>query len=281
MVYFAKNNNHSWIMLTIKRLQLSFYRLTFAATISLFLFGAQSAHALKSDRDQPADIQADDTEFDFKKGTRTFINNVLAVQGTLRLKADKLIGIYENGALQKATMWGNLARFKQRPDGKPDDVQGWAQKMILDQQANTITLVGKAALQQGPQTARGETIIYNMATDTLQVKGGSRFGTGGQTGQARPNKKIADPFADDDTPPPPVATTSSEAKNEKSDDDSSDEKSDNSEKTPWVAPTTSGRSRLILKPRKKPKKVEDKDDDDDDKDSEDEKESENKDDNED
>lgn len=245
-------------MSTMKRIHLSFYRLSMAAMFCSLLLTAQSVHALKTDRDQPADIQADDTEIDFKKGTRTFINNVIAVQGTLRLKSDKLIAVYNDGELQKATMWGNLARFKQRPDGKPDDVQGWAKKIILDQQANTLTLVGKASLQQGLQTARGDTIVYNMATDTLKVNSG-RFGDGGQNGRVRPDKKIEDPFADDDLPPPPQPSSSSAAKVENANDDSKNKEDDKNKTTaaePRVAPTTSGRSRLILQPRKKPKEVE-------------------------
>ncbi len=238
-----------------------------AALAAACLLFATPASALKTDRDQPADIQADDIEFDFKKGTRTYINNVLAVQGTMRLKADKLIAIYANNDLQKATMWGSLARFKQRPDGKDYDVQGWAKKMIVDQQANTITLIGQAALQQGPDTARGETIIYNMANDTLNVKGGAKIGSGGATGQARPNKKLKDPFANDDLPepPPPSNTTIKANEDQPSNDDDAN--------TPYVAPTSSGRSRLILRPKKKKpaKETTDEDDKDGDDDEDDDK----------
>ena len=254
-------------MLRKKPMPILFHRLAtvMIAIVCLGVFGTQPVHALKSDREQPADIQADDTEIDFKTGTRTFINNVLAVQGTLRLKADKLVAIYNDGELEQATMWGNLARFKQRPDGKPDDVQGWAKKIIVNQKANTLTLIGKAALQQGPSTARGDTIVYNMATDTLKVQSG-RFGQGGKDGQIRPNKKIEDPFADDNAPPPesaPTTKTPVTAKNEgnvdssdkQSTDTNTDKKqSDSSEQ--WVPPTQSGRSRLILQPRKKPKEEE-------------------------
>ncbi len=262
----------------MKCLRFSFRQLTLAAGLSLFLLGTQSAKALDSDRTKPADIQADDTEFDFKKGTRTFLKNVLAIQGTLRLKADKLIAIYGDDALQKATMWGSPARFKQRPEGKPDDVQGWAKKMIVDHQTDTITLIGNAALQQGPDTARGETIIYNMGTDTLQVKGGAKIGSGGDTGQARPNKKIEDPFADDEIPSAPSADqTVSKTKDTDTDDGASKEQAKDEDKTPWVAPTSSGRSRLILRPRKKPKETDedDKDEESEDDESDTEKESSN------
>ena len=272
MVYFAKNKTHIGALPTMKCFLTSSCRMSIALLFSFCMSITQTTLALESDRDQPADIQADDTEINFKTGTRTFINNVIAIQGTLRLKADKLIAIYEEGALKQATMWGDLARFRQRPDGKPDDVEGSARKMIVNQQANTITLLGKATLQQGPDTARGETIIYNMATDTLQVKGGSQFGSGGEGGTARPNKKLEDPFKDD-VAPPPAPSTDKKASEENTSDNSSNDADDKQAETPWVAPTKKGRSRLILRPRKKPKENEESDDSDKDSDEKHDKES--------
>ena len=93
--------------------------------MSVLLSVSTQSLALKSDRDQPANIEADNTEIDFKTGIRTLTGNVLIVQGSLRIKADKLVAIYtKKGDLEKATAWGSLARFKQRQDGQPDDVQG-------------------------------------------------------------------------------------------------------------------------------------------------------------
>ena len=214
----------------------------------LLLTGAlanSSLHALSTDRDQPADIEADDIEFDFKKGTRTYINNVLVVQGTLRLKADKLLAIYQDGELSKATAWGSLARFKQRPDGKQHDVEGWAREIIVDQKKNTLTLNGKAALKQGGDTARGEVIVYNMANDTLSVKGGAKVGTAGKGAQAKPRRTIEDPFKDDPEGPP--ETTADGGKTASAGDDSTGESEQDTEKE--VEKTSSGRSRLIIQPK--------------------------------
>jgi len=197
--------------------------------------------ALKSDRDQPAEIEADDIEFDFPKGIRTYIKDVLVIQGTLRLKADKLVGIYKDGELVKATAWGSLARFKQRPDDKPEDVEGWAKKIVVDQKANTLTLIGKAALKQGIDTARGETIIYNMATDKLQIKGGAKLAGGGKEGAKKPKREIEDPFKDENSQGPeelaPSATSSTNAVNNET-----------------ATPSSNGRSRLIIRPKSTKKK---------------------------
>ena len=234
-------------------------KLLLALTILTF---AGQAMALKSDRDQPADIEADDIEFDFKKGTRTYINNVLAIQGTLRLKADKLIAEYDGSELKSATMWGSLARFKQRPDGKEHDVEGWAKKIVVDQQANTLTLIGKAALKQGPQTARGETIVYNMANDTLKVQGGARLKSTGAEGQDT-KRSIKDPFAENtDGPAPPKQRKVAKKKAEPAAIDTTDTKpseetpasepaaeAENTQQDEVEEPTRSGRSRLIINPK--------------------------------
>lgn len=170
-------------------------RISFVCLLSLAAQGP--IFALSTDRDQPAEIEADDVELDFTKGTRTFTNNVLVIQGTLRIKADKVHAVYSGENLKNATAWGSLARFKQRPDGKPNDVEGWAKKIIVNQQANTLTLIGQAALKQGADTARGDTIIYNMATDTLQLKGGAKVGATDKDGKSVSKTSREDPFGDE------------------------------------------------------------------------------------
>lgn len=219
-----------------------------------------STWALSTDRDQPAEIEADDIEFDFKKGTRIYTNNVFVVQGTLRLKADKVVAIYKEKDLETATAWGSLARFKQRPDGKEHDVEGWAQKIIVNQKENTLTLIGKAALKQGPDTARGETIVYNMATDTLSLSGGAKVGAAGKDGKQMPARKLKDPFADDDQATGPVVKKPVPVKSGKDAAKADGQKTSESENTTEEAedaveqaaqpePVKAGRSRLILQPK--------------------------------
>ena len=111
---------------------------------------SNNAFALKSDRDQPAAIEADNTEIDFKSGVHTLTDNVLFVQGSLRLKADKLVAVKnKKGDLEKATAWGSLARVKLRPDGESNDIEGWGKKMVVDQSKNTVTLLEISAANHG------------------------------------------------------------------------------------------------------------------------------------
>lgn len=231
---------------------------TLLATIVLLSTATTQVLALSTDRDQPAEIEADDIEFDFKNGTRTYIKNVLVIQGSLRIKADKVVANYGEKDLENATAWGSLARFKQRPDGKPDDTEGWAKKIIVDQVNNTITLIGKAALKQGPNTARGDTIVYNTVTEKMKILGGSKVEAAGKNGQA-PKRKLDDPFKDDKQGPPEAAVAIAKPKASVEDADETTEEGTSTsepaeqevviEEVPAPAPTKSGRSRLIIQPK--------------------------------
>lgn len=137
--------------------------------------------ALTSDRSKPATIEADEVEMDFRTGKRTYKGDVIVVQGTLRITGDKMVVEYDqdNSQIEKATSWGNPATFKQRPDGKDDDVYGEGETIILNEIENTLTLIEDASLTQAGNTAKGKTIVYDMATDKMTVKGMRRQETGG------------------------------------------------------------------------------------------------------
>lgn len=227
------------------------------------------AWALKTDRDQPAQIEADETDIDFRTGRRILTNNVLVLQGTLRIKADKLVADYgKDGKLVKAVADGNLARFKQRPDDKPDDVEGWGKKIEVDYPTNTLTLIGKAALKQGGTTATGDKIVYNMETDKLKIMGGSEFSSQGKNGTASKPKKLKDPFGDDDQGPASRSPETKKSKWESGKSSAASSKSNDNDKksatentqTQTYAPAKNGRSRLILQPKKKEKEADEQTD---------------------
>lgn len=144
------------------------YRKALLTVITLLI--PATGMTLSTDRDQPATIEADEVEMDFKTGVRTYKGNVVVVQGTLRIVGDKLIVNYKDDQFETATAWGNPAEFKQRPDGKDQDVIGKGRKILLNQVNNTLTLYTSASLKQAGDTAIGEEIIYNMETDKMTVK---------------------------------------------------------------------------------------------------------------
>ena len=210
-------------------------------SLVLLLSTPNSVFALKSDRDQPAEIEADNTEIDFKSGVHTLTDNVLFVQGTLRLKADKLVAVRnKRGDLEKATAWGSLARVKLRPDNEPHDVEGWGKKMVVDNAKNTVTLIGNASLKQGDRTARGDTIVYNLSTDKLRIIGNSKAKAGNlskvseEKEEKPPVRTIVDTFSDDNQGPSSTVSSNVERTQQLNNSD--------------VSLNSGKRSRLIIRP---------------------------------
>ena len=157
--------------------------LAFALAVYVSL-QALPARALTSDRSKPATIEADQVEFNFRTGQRTYKGNVVVVQGTLKVTGDKLVVQYDNNnqEIQTATSWGTPATFKQRPDGKDADVYGEGDTIVLDETKNTLTLIKNAMMQQAGDTAKGKQIVYHMDTDKMTVQGAQQKEQAGETG---------------------------------------------------------------------------------------------------
>ena len=141
--------------------------------VALYLgLNALPVNALTSDRSKPATIDADEVEFDFRTGTRTYKGNVVVVQGTLKITGDKIVVQYDDSGqeIQTATSWGTPATFKQRPDGKDADVYGEGDTIVLNETKNTLTLIEDALMKQAGNTAQGKQIVYHMDTDKMTVQ---------------------------------------------------------------------------------------------------------------
>ncbi|MBT5031775.1 MAG: lipopolysaccharide transport periplasmic protein LptA [Proteobacteria bacterium] len=238
--------------------------------IRIFIFcvlGAvsQTTFSLSVDSDEPAQIYADDIEFDFKTGVRTYIGNVTVEQGTLLIFADKLVAYYDkDGNPTTANAWGNPARFKTQQDGKDTDTVGIGDEIIYNLVENTLTLLQGAELTQGFNTARGENIVYNMETDKLSIKGGQRgaqIATAGKDGTAPALTRSRPVFEE----PVPEIMPESEPKSEVAAEATKSVEDDAKAAVDKVAAavgaavqrTNDGRSRIILMPQKKPAVVAD------------------------
>jgi len=174
---------------------------TTALTLTLILsLAAGPARALESDNDQPATIEADEVEFDFRTGERTYTGDVVVVQGTLRITGDKMVIQYDQDSeqIETATSWGSPATFKQRPEGKDGDVYGEGKTIVMNQIENKLTLIEDASMTQAGNTANGNEIVYDMSTDKMTVKGfkqpkqGDEITTDSDTGRARVTIKPGD-----------------------------------------------------------------------------------------
>ena len=147
------------------------YKIITISILGLAGMFSQQLLALSTDKDQPAVISADDVEFDFATGVRIYRGNVKLDQGSMKLRADKLVVEYKDDVLQKATAFGNPAVFQQRPDDKPNDVIGKGLKMELDEVNNIVILIDQASIDDGEKNAKGAMITYDMTNDKMKIVG--------------------------------------------------------------------------------------------------------------
>ena len=148
------------------------HRLGKLITGLLFLLPA-CAGALSSDRNQPMHIEADRANLDEKSGVSVYRGNVTITQGTLRMTADELTLHAKNGNVEKAFAKGNPATYRQRPDGKAQDVEAESLNMEYLAGQNKLILIDKAQVKQNGDTFRSGKIVYDIARDKVDAGTGT------------------------------------------------------------------------------------------------------------
>ena len=134
-----------------------------------------SALAERADRDKPVNLEADRITVDDAKKVHLFEGNVQLTQGTLVIRTDKLVVTQDAGGYQKGVATGGadgLARFRQKREGKDELVEGEADRIEHDGQAEKTQLFGRAWVKSGQDEVRGQYIIYDAKTENYLVSNG-------------------------------------------------------------------------------------------------------------
>lgn len=113
----------------------------------------------------PIEITADNLEVRQAEHIAVFSGNVIAVQGQLKLKAERMTVHYREGAnteagqesISKIEVDGNV--FLSNPS---ETAQG--DKGIYDVDANEIRLQNNVVLTRQDNILKGETLVYNLGT---------------------------------------------------------------------------------------------------------------------
>jgi len=138
-----------------------------------------SAWALRSDKNQPINIQSDHGDFQSdsstNNGTGTYTGHVIITQGSIRITADKAILHMLNGEIQTADITGAPATFQQQPDTGALS-HGVANEITYDANKNEVVLTGNAHVQQGERQMMGDVIQYDTETEHVIASGGKTSG---------------------------------------------------------------------------------------------------------
>jgi lipopolysaccharide export system protein LptA len=165
------------------------------AWLAFLLMAAAPSWADKADRSQPMTITADQqSTIDLLKQTVVFSGNVLISQGTLSIHADR-VEVRENAqGFRSATALGSGARqasFRQKREGIDEWVEGFADRVEYDGQADTVHFLGRAQVRRlragsVADELTGDRIDYDNVAELFSVQGGpSNVSTGNPSGRVR------------------------------------------------------------------------------------------------
>lgn len=135
-----------------------------------------SACALKDDTSKPINIVSDNQSLDMENSVVTFSDNVVITQGSILIKANKVVITRPpEGTGKKETIeaFGNPVTFHQMmDDGKP--VDGRANRVHYDLGTEFLTLKEKAELKQLNSKINSEIITYDVKKQKLKASGSSK-----------------------------------------------------------------------------------------------------------
>lgn len=159
--------------------------------------------AEQADRDKPVSIEADRLTVDDIKKESVFEGNVTVSQGTLMLKADKVVVRQDAGGFNYAYAYGKPAHFRQKRDESDEYVEGQGERLEYDGKADKMHVYTNAEIHKGADEVKGDYITYDATNGFYQVMGGPSVTTplnpkGRVRATIQPPKKTGDK-----TRPPP------------------------------------------------------------------------------
>ena len=170
--------------------------------------------AEQTDRDKPVNIEADRLTIDDVKKESVFEGNVTVSQGTLLLKADRVVVKQDAGGFNYAYAYGKPAHFKQKRDGYEEYIEGQGERLEYDGKADKMQVFINAEIRKGTDEVKGDFIAYDAKTGFYQVMGGPSVATpvnpkGRVRATIQPPKKGADKLESVPGGGPPVPLKSS------------------------------------------------------------------------
>ena len=163
-----------------------------------------SVHALSTDQQQPMYIEADRASFDNQQGVTIYTGNVDIKQGSMKLKADKVIVSYTNdkdiqriiAEMQTSTSQKRVY-FRQLLDNQ-EELQAHAIRMEYDGLADVLHLKKQAEVYKNKDIFSGEYIVYDVKNGHITAE---------STEQARVSVVIQPKTTKSNPNPKPVTKT--------------------------------------------------------------------------
>ena len=153
---------------------------TVCAMTACLLLALPLAHAEKADRDQPMNAESDTLRHDDVNQLSVFTGNVVITKGTIIIRGTRVEVRQDPQGNQFGVVTGSAtsqAFFRQKREGLNEFIEGVADRIDYNGQADTVQFQGKAVMRRYRDTTladetAGNLIVYNNGNDTFSVDGG-------------------------------------------------------------------------------------------------------------
>ncbi len=140
--------------------------------IVLWIVIAIPVLALPEDQQQTIQLQADNSSFDQKNGVIIYTGSAQLTQGSLKIKAAKIIVHYNSDkTIHKIEASGSPAKLEQLPKLNEKIITASAQKIFYLHKSNTVELLENAELTQAGAIMRGHKIHYDLDKEVVRAEG--------------------------------------------------------------------------------------------------------------
>lgn len=117
----------------------------------------------------PTVITSDQMVFDYKKHVAEFTGNVVADDGTMIVKSDKMVVYFgETNQIQAIKADGNVQIHSEDKSGSSDSA-------VYRAKDGTVELKGNAKVNRGVESVSGKEIVVWLNEDRMVVKDGGRL----------------------------------------------------------------------------------------------------------
>lgn len=126
--------------------------------------------AEQGDREKPMNITADNCNFDQKTSKSVCTSNVVVVQGSMTIHADRLVISQDADGNQYAQGEGKPVRFRQKLDRSPDWLEAESLRFEYDGKKGFLQLFDKAWVRKNQDLVVGDYITYDLSSELYQAK---------------------------------------------------------------------------------------------------------------
>ncbi len=144
---------------------------TNALLFSLLLAWSNLLHAENADRDKPIHLESDRVVVDDIKQTSVFDGEVELTQGTIRIRAEKVVVTQDKLGFKHCTATGKLASFRQKQEGTDQYMEGYGERIEYDNRAEVVDFYVQARVKRDQDDVQGDHIEYSTRTEVFKVFG--------------------------------------------------------------------------------------------------------------